>query len=313
METLLTTDPEAAARVIKRGGLVAFPTETVYGLGADALNAAAVASIFTAKQRPQDNPLIVHVGDKGQIDLLARSVPVAARSFIDEFFPGPLTVVLPRSAAVPDAVTAGLDSVGVRMPRHPLAAEFLRHCGTPVAAPSANLSGRPSPTTWPAVFEDLDGRIDCILQGGATEIGLESTVVDCTSDIPQVLRLGAVSIEQLRAVAPATLMFDPQQNDDAPRSPGMKHRHYSPRARVVIASGAIDVGERSAAFIGLTPTAGAFALTKLCASVDDYANSLFEFFRECDRFGIEIIYCERVAETGIGAALMDRIIRSAEI
>ena len=311
MKTILTTDPEQAAAVIKRGGLAAFPTETVYGLGADAFKAAALRNIFAANQRPQDNPLIVHVADVEQIVQLSDDITPAAHKFITAFFPGPLTVVLTKAPEVPLTVTAGLDSVGVRMPRNATAAEFLKACGTPVAAPSANLSGRPSPTTWQAVLEDLDGRIDCILQDEATEIGLESTVVDCTSDVPRLLRQGAISLEQLRSVVPATEAYN-DESTDIVRSPGLKHKHYSPRARVVVIGGEIvEPAGETAAYIGITPLAGKFELIKLCPTVDDYASSLFEFFRDCDRFGADVIYCEAVDESGIGAALMDRLTRAA--
>ena len=202
MRTLLTGSPEEAARFIKGGGVVAFPTETVYGLGADAYNEHAVRKIFEAKRRPADNPLIAHVAAREQLADLTLEVPHAAEHLIETFFPGPLTLVLKKSDRVPLIATAGLDTVGVRMPASPLAHEFLTLCGTPVVAPSANISGRPSPTTWQAVFEDLDGRIDCILQGGPTDIGLESTVVDCTTKPPLVLRFGSVPLEELRGVVP---------------------------------------------------------------------------------------------------------------
>ncbi|MEP7212525.1 MAG: L-threonylcarbamoyladenylate synthase [Acidobacteriota bacterium] len=311
MKTILTTDPEKAASVLKSGGLAAFPTETVYGLGADAFNEDALRNIFVAKQRPQDNPLIVHVANVEQIGQLSDSITPAAKKYISAFFPGPLTVVLTKAPKVSLTVTAGLDSVGVRMPRNETAAEFLKACGTPVAAPSANLSGRPSPTTWQAVFEDLDGRIDCILQGEATEIGLESTVVDCTSDVPRLLRQGAISIEQLRSIVPETEIYRVDSSGIF-RSPGMKHKHYSPRARVVVVDGGIvEPADGTTAYIGITPAAARFELIKICPTIDAYASSLFEFFRECDRFDVDVIYCEAVVETGIGAALMDRLRRAA--
>ena len=200
MQTLLTTSPRSAAEFIRRGETVAFPTETVYGLGANALDETAVAKIFAAKGRPADNPLIIHLAEAEQMHTVAREINAAAHNFIEHFFPGALTLVVPKTERVPPNVTAGLATVGVRVPAHELAREFLRACAVPVAAPSANLSGRPSPTTWEAVREDLDGRIACILQGAQTEVGLESTVVDCTGDVPLVLRAGAVTLEQLRAV-----------------------------------------------------------------------------------------------------------------
>ena len=311
MKTVLTTFPSEAAEFIKRGGLTAFPTETVYGLGANVFDEAAVAKIFIAKQRPADNPLIAHVSDVSDIAKLVMEIPNAAQKFIDAFFPGPLTVVLKKSADVPLIATAGLDSIGVRMPRNKLAREFLTSCGVPVVAPSANLSGRPSPTNWEAVLEDLDGRIDCILQGETTEIGLESTVVDCTKEKPVLLRPGAVSLEQLRNVVPETAVFSGTDNADTP-SPGMRHRHYSPLAKVKLVendSGVINA--EISAFIGLKHPVNDYALTKLCGSVEEYAHSLFAFFRECDHRDIKTIYCEPVKEEGIGVALMDRLRRAA--
>lgn len=310
METVLTTSPAEAAEFIKRGGIVAFPTETVYGLGANIFDEKAIKRIFAAKLRPADNPLIAHIGEMARIESITSAVPPAARVFIDTFFPGPLTVVLPKSEQVPSIATADLDTIGVRMPGHPAAKEFLRACGVPVVAPSANLSGRPSPTTWEAVFEDLKGRIDCILQGEATDIGLESTVVDCTENPPEVLRTGAVSLEQLRALVPETMMYEPLM-DERPRSPGLKHRHYSPHADVIlITPGTKPKYASRSAFIGLTAPEANFRLTRICNSVEDYARSVFEFFRECDRRKVKTIYCEVVAEHGIGVALMDRLRRA---
>ncbi len=311
VKTELTTSPEAAARFIRAGGVVAFPTETVYGLGADVFDERAVAKIFEAKQRPPDNPLIAHVSEEPQIALLADHLPDAAVRLMDKFFPGPLTIVVKKTSRVPMIATAGLDTIGVRMPAGSLAREFLAACGTPVAAPSANLSGRPSPTTWQAVQEDLDGRIDCILQGPPTDIGLESTVVDCTSDRPVVLRFGSVSLEALREVVPDVETY----RDDttaAPRSPGLRHKHYSPRASVILVGSPDEaIGKESAAYIGLSETGQRFATCAVCDSVEEYARRVFSFFRECDRAGILTIYCETVAEKGIGRALMDRLRRAA--
>lgn len=313
LQTVLTDDPAAAAEFIRSGGTCAFPTETVYGLGANVFNADAVAKIFKAKQRPADNPLIAHVGSVDQIGSLAFSIPPHAERLIEKFFPGPLTIVLKKSNDVPLIATAGLDTIGVRMPRHRLAHEFLAACGTPVVAPSANLSGRPSPTTWQAVYEDLNGRIDCILQGDATEIGLESTVVDCSGDAPVVLRQGAVTLADIRAIVPNALMGN-ESGDEKPKSPGLRYRHYSPAASVVIvSSNELPALKRNAGFIGLEPESRTeeFAYSKVCRSIEEYARSVFEFFRECDRRGIETVYCESVPEEGIGAALMDRLRRAA--
>ena len=312
MKTIYTDSPIEAARVIRAGGLVAFPTETVYGLGADLFDESAVQKIFQAKLRPSDNPLIVHIADRLQIDVIAGSVPKEARMLIDAFFPGPLTVVLERSPEVPLSATAGLETVGVRMPRNKTAHDFLAACGTPVVAPSANLSGRPSPTNWRAVAEDLDGRIECILKGDATEIGLESTVVDCTSQPLVVLRTGAVSLEDLKRIVPDVRKYEGDDSDKL-RSPGMRHRHYSPTASVIL----LDTEARpreteSAGYIGINDRAESFRLKKLCASVADYARDVFEFFRECDRRQVLTIYCEVVPEEeGIGSALMDRLRRAS--
>lgn len=305
---MLTKSPAEAAAYIKNGGVAAFPTETVYGLGANVFDKTAVARIFEAKRRPADNPLIAHISNLDQVETLASSVNEHARKFIEHFFPGPLTVVLPKADEVPLIATASLDTIGVRMPKSALAAGFLKACNTPVVAPSANLSGKPSPTTWQAVYEDLDGRIDCILQGEITEIGLESTVVDCSADVPVLLRTGAISLEQLQAVVPETIPY--VENTVAPRSPGMKHKHYTPKARVVFYEG--DQISENAAFIGIGRPRGEFILERVFDSVEDYARSLFEFFRECDRRDIDTIYCQPVPETGIGAALMDRLRRAAE-
>jgi L-threonylcarbamoyladenylate synthase len=311
MQTVLTKSPTEAAEFIKRGGIVAFPTETVYGLGADIFDEDAIRKIFEAKQRPKDNPLIAHVGDIDQIKLLTSEITESAHKFIEAFFPAPLTLVLPKAEKVPLTATANLASVGVRMPKNALAQEFLQACDTPLVAPSANLSGRPSPTTWQAVFEDLNGRIDCILQGEMTEIGLESTVVDCTSDVPIVLRTGAVSLEDLQKFVPETQGNKFDENEIV-KSPGLRHRHYAPRAKVVLIAERGMRNADSSAFIGLNKPENKFDLVKICASVEEYAHELFAFFRDCDRKNIETIYCQSVPEKGIGLALMDRIKRAAE-
>ena len=235
-----------------------------------------------------------------------------AQDLIDRFFPGPLTLVLKKTDRVPLTATAGLDTIGVRMPRHPVAHRFLKACETPGVAPSANLSGRPSPTTWRAVFEDLNGRIDCILQGEATEIGLESTVVDCTGDRPVILRLGSVSLAEIRSVVPNAVLTD-EQAHTAPKSPGLKHKHYSPAAVVKIVEDiTVATPGEGTAFIGLSRNGSGFDKHFIARDAAAYAHHLFEFFRECDREGIRTIYCESVPEEGIGAALMDRIRRASQ-
>ena len=235
MRTILTRSPRKAAKFILRGDIVAFPTETVYGLGANVFDEQALRKIFVAKKRPVDNPFIAHVAEIADISLLAERITPSAEKFIKHFFPGPLTIILPKKSAVPSIATAGLATIGIRMPRHTVAIALIKACGIPLAAPSANLSGRPSSTTWQSVQADLGGRIGCILQGSQTKFGLESTVVDCTGRVPEVLRTGAITLEQLKKIVPAT-RIGVRKKGKAPKSPGMKYRHYSPRARVVIVS-----------------------------------------------------------------------------
>jgi len=312
METKLTRSIREAADFIKQGGIVAFPTETVYGLGANVFDESAITKIFDAKKRPADNPLIAHVSSLGQITDLSVEITESARKFIEAFFPGPLTVVVAKSIRIPLVATAGLTTIGIRMPRFELAREFVTACGVPLVAPSANLSGRPSPTTWQAVYEDLSGHIDCILQGEPTEIGLESTVVDCTGSFPILLRKGSVSLQDLRQVVPETTVLE-RAVDEPARSPGLRHKHYSPRARVrLVESGAVFDDTGSKAFIGLSEPAQSFTITRIPKSVDLYARTVFQFFRDCDEQGIDTIYCQTVSESGIGAALMDRLKRAAE-
>lgn len=310
MHTILTNKPHVAARILRAGGVVAFPTETVYGLGALAFDSRAAKNIFKAKGRPHDNPLIVHIASRDQVHEVASSVPAVAQRLMDAFWPGPLTVVLPRAAKVPTTVTAGLETVGIRLPAHPVARAFLRAVGAPVAAPSANRSGRPSPTSWEAVREDLNGRISAILKGNRARVGLESTVVDCTGRAPVVLRSGAVTLEQLREIAPKTRLANVRDVQRG-RSPGVKHRHYAPRAVVLIgAPRSVRTASRSA-WIGLgTPPTG-IALGRSCRTIHAYAKELFHFFRACETAGIGTIYCQPVALRGIGVALMDRLQRAA--
>lgn len=312
MQTVLTTSTHEAADFIKRGGVVAFPTETVYGLGANVFDEEAIKKIFIAKGRPNDNPLIAHVADVSQISLLASHITESAQKLIDVFFPGPLTVVLPKNERVPTIATAGLQTVGVRMPNHPIANEFLKACDVPLVAPSANLSGKPSPTTWQAVYEDLNGKIDCILKGEQTDVGLESTVVDCTTDVPLILRAGAVTLEQLQSVVSSTRLANTKEDEPA-RSPGLKHKHYSPRARVVLIDKPQEASSSDdSAYIGLNAPESAFGIQQVCSSVEEYAYDLFLFFRRCDERGIKIIFCQRVEEKDLGLALMDRLKRAAK-
>ncbi len=315
MNTRITRSPRTAAAILRKGGVVAFPTETVYGLGADAFNAQAVQAIFHAKERPADNPLIVHIADLSQLERVALSVSRTALRAMDQFFPGPLTILFPRHPDVPRLVTAGLDTVGVRFPSHTVAQVFLRECAVPVAAPSANRSGRPSPTTWQAAVEELDGRVDAILKGGASPIGLESTVLDCTQSPPVILREGAISLEQLRAFWPTMRTAPPTEHPGPARSPGLRYRHYAPAARVCVIPGpaALPPEQASrAAYIGLDASGFPTKPKRLrrCRDVTEYARALFRFFRQCEKQGITHIYCQRVPQHGLGRALMDRIERA---
>jgi len=312
MKTRVTRSPRIAAGFIARGEVVAFPTETVYGLGAGLFNEGAIRKVFRAKGRPADNPLIAHVASHEQILLVARKIPKIADKLIEAFFPGPITLVLPRHASVPRIATAGLDTIGVRMPRHAVAQELIAHYGNPLAAPSANLSGRPSPTNWHAVRADLDGRIACILKGDQTEVGLESTVVDCTGKTLVVLRAGAVTLEQLESVA-GTVKVARVKAGAQPKSPGMKYRHYAPKASVRLVDHPDEVSSRGlAAYIGLTRVSRAnrFHRIRECEDLAEYARALFGFFRACDDAEIDDIYCQEVSEEGLGRAIMDRIRRA---
>lgn len=319
MNTLFTRDPLVAAAFVRDAQLAAFPTETVYGLGADARNECAVRRIFEAKERPPDNPLIIHLAAGVPLTEVAAEMPEAARLLHERFMPGPLTLIMPRRENITAMVSSGLPTVGVRVPNHPVAQSFLKACGTPVAAPSANRSGRPSPTTWQAVSSDLAGRIACILQGEDAQIGLESTVVDCTVNPPLILRPGAITLEAIHNVIPE-VRIDDASNDAAKKSPGMRHRHYAPRARVVVVDSADSSGlaaesSRRAGYIGLQrPQAPeAFALIEICSSLEMYARRLFDFFRRCDEAGIDVIYCQKAPLAGLGRALMDRLGRASEV
>ena len=312
MHTLLTDDPEVAAKFIRAGQIVAFPTETVYGLGANIFNISAVLSIFSAKGRPEDNPLIAHISKLDDLTLLASNVTKSGADFIKAFFPGPLTVILPKHKNVPLQATAGLHTIGIRMPSHPLALDFIRACGVPLVAPSANLSGKPSPTSWASVLDDLDGRIPCILKGEPTQFGLESTVVDCTTELPVILRAGAITLEQLQEVNPDVL-FANRSADEPARSPGMKYKHYAPQAKVIVIASPTSISfEVDAAFIGLHPvTPSNFKRIFIAKNIAEYSRFIFQFFRDCDAEGIKTIYCEAVEESGLGVALMDRIRRAS--
>ena len=340
MQTLLrAVDPAAppreaiaeAARVIQRGGLVAFPTETVYGLGADALNPDAVAKIYTAKGRPSDNPLIAHVTSIAGAEALASRIPEPARVLMDAFWPGPLTLILPKHDIVPSITSGGLQTVAVRCPSHPVARALIDAAGTPVAAPSANASGRPSPTRASHVQFDMDGKIDMILDGGAAAYGLESTIVDVSGDVPRILRPGSVTREMLEHALGCAVVGGADAAlaaDEAPMAPGMKYKHYAPTARVVIVSGALPdvvnkinalVAEANATAVGILATEQTKALY-LQGNVfvmgdrekpETIAANLFKMLRKCDFTGMALVYAEPFGETEIGQAVMNRLQKAA--
>ncbi len=313
MQTTLTDSVEEAAAILNSGGVVAFPTETVYGLGAGICHPEALLRLFRAKGRPADNPLIVHLSSVGQVAEVASSLSLQAEQLIARFFPGPLTLVLKKNPSVPYTVTAGLESVGVRCPANPVAREFLRLACCPVAAPSANRSGLPSATSWEAVMEDLDGKIDCLLRGKPSAIGLESTIVDCSGKRPLLLRAGAITLEQLRAVVPEITTVAVTVQEKRPKCPGLKYPHYAPKAtiRLCTAAGNIDGNLSPAAYIGLLEPPQSMKLLKVCRSLEEYGQELFSFFRLCDASGIEVIYCELPSDDGLGRAIRDRLMRAA--
>ena len=318
-----------AGLTIRRGGLVAFPTETVYGLGADALDEAAVARIFRAKGRPANDPLIVHIADFQQLSQVAEDAPLGVDELAQRFWPGPLTLVLKKKERVPANLTAGLDSVAVRMPSHPVALALIREAGTPIAAPSANLFSRPSPTSAQHVIDDLDGLVDVVLDGGDTPIGVESTILSLIDDGPRVLRPGGISLEALRAIVP-DLRFAPSHlPEDAPAAPapGSLLRHYSPKARVLLFEGANDAEVYAAMRaeiarhqrVGLLASDGeaaAFADLNLCverlgANSDEAARRLFGALRSLDQQEVDVILARAPKKAGLGLAVWDRLLRAS--
>ncbi len=328
------TSIREAADILKTGGLVAFPTETVYGLGANALNPEAVLSIFTAKGRPADNPLIVHIHDRAQLDDICEMQP-RADILMDAFWPGPLTILFPRKPVIPDVVTAGLSTVAVRMPSHPVALSLLRESGLPVAAPSANRSGRPSPTVAMHVLEDMKGIIPMILDGGACEIGLESTVLDLTHESPVILRPGGVTKAMLEEtlheeVLLAGSILRPLRQDEKALSPGMRYKHYAPKGNVTLVRGGeqavvatlrllcrqdLDAGRKSCV---LCFTEHVPMLSDCCphdmGSIENHAeiaHRLFDILRHFDQEGMETIYSEVIPPEGVGLAVMNRLGRAA--
>lgn len=322
-----------AGEILLSGGLVAFPTETVYGLGGDARNPEASAKIYAAKGRPSDNPLIVHIADMKDLAYVARDIPENAYKLAEAFWPGPLTMILKRTDNIPMQTTGGLDTVAVRMPSHKIARELIRAAGGFVAAPSANISGKPSPTVAKYVIQDMDGRIDMIIDGDGSEIGLESTIVDVSGDTPMILRPGYITKEMLEQVLGQVdvdqTILD-ANSKQAPKAPGMKYRHYAPKGELVLVEGDeqavvqyineqtslhMQRGEKTGVIGTLENEAKYVAdIVKIAGSKaqeDAIAHQLYTFLREFDDEQVEYIYAESYQTTGFGQAIMNRLLKAA--
>ncbi|CAN7166952.1 L-threonylcarbamoyladenylate synthase [Rossellomorea sp. LjRoot5] len=317
-----------AAKILQKDEVVAFPTETVYGLGANATSDRAVEKIFKAKGRPSDNPLIVHISNKEQLEGLVEEIPSDAAKLIDAYWPGPLTIIFKNKENVfSGKVTAGLDTVGIRMPDHPVALSIIEAAGLPIAAPSANRSGKPSPTTAQHVIDDLEGRIAGVVDGGETGVGVESTVVDCTGEIPVILRPGGITKEQLEIVV-GKVEVDPSLKDGkgAPKSPGMKYTHYAPDAPVYLVDGTREdvqrlVDEKKAAGlkVGVLTTeefAGEYQADIILSvgrrdDLKTVAQHLYDTLRAFNRSDVDIIFAEMFPEEGVGLAIMNRLQKAA--
>ena len=322
---------QKAADIIKKGGLVAFPTETVYGLGADALNSTAVLALFEAKKRPLDNPPIVHVADIREVYRLVTEVPPKAELLMEKFWPGPLTLIFKHSNIVPNETVAGLDTIAIRMPNHKVALELIKQSHRPIAAPSANLAGKPSPTTAQHVYEDLNGRIDAIIDGGSTNIGVESTVVDLTVDPPMLLRPGGTPFETLKKVIGdmklhAFVQAEQELSLKDILSPGMKHKHYAPKAQVILVEGNVPaviakVNKLEESYRVKGKKVGILATDEtqttyhadIVKSLGSRANlavvaqNLFRLLREVDAENVDVIIAEGVSFEGLGLAVMNRL------
>jgi len=321
-------DIAAAAAILRDGGLLGIPTETVYGLGANGLNPEAVRHIFEAKGRPADNPLILHVPEASWLERCCHSIPDTAYTLAEKFWPGPLTMILPRQEIVPDAVTCGLDTVGMRCPDHPVTLAIIRAAGVPVAAPSGNRSGRPSPTCARHMLEDMDGRIDAIVDGGPCGVGVESTIIDLTVTPPRLLRPGGLPLEALEEVlgrvAVDKAVLAPLSSDEKPRAPGMKYRHYAPNAPVTVVTGeagrtARYIRERLGKHTGVIcfdEYAGQFPGCTLQAigsagDTGEQARRVFDALRSFDGTGVETIYAQCPGDAGLGLAVANRLKKAA--
>ena len=318
-----------AATIIKSGKLVAFPTETVYGLGANALDHKAVKKIFESKGRPSDNPLIIHIADVADLGILSDHIPKTAFVLIEKFWPGPLTLVLKKSKFVPKIATGGLDTVAIRMPKNKIAQTLIRQAEVPIAAPSANIAGRPSPTTAKHVIEDLSGRINAIIDGGPTKIGIESTVIDLSRKTPMLLRPGGVTLEQLQKVL-GKITIHPiiycKKTRSAHRSPGMKYRHYSPQAKIILVEGArtkvnekifqlLQYYKKQRHYVGILSTERNYIKSDMTRFIgnnpDRIAANLFKSFREFDERKIDIVLAQGISHKGLGLGIMNRLGKAA--
>lgn len=316
-----------AARFIREGKLVAFPTETVYGLGADALNENAVKRIFEAKGRPPDNPLIIHIAEFEQVYELASEVPEKAKILAEKFWPGPLTIVLPKGDKVPYATTGGLETVAIRMPAHEISLALIKTSKRPIAAPSANISGKPSPTLAEHVADDFYGRIECIIDGGETKIGVESTVIDLTTDPPMLLRPGGLPLEEIERVIRKIKIHPAVKGKpvNLAKAPGMKYKHYAPDAQVIVIEGERErVKEKIKELVkeykaqgmkvGVMATGDFYeadAYFNMGESEEEIARNLFKALRELDKSGVDVILAEGIEEKGLGLAVMNRLRKAA--
>lgn len=320
---LLGTDVKDLARasdIFRGGGLVAIPTETVYGLGANAYDKEACLKIFKAKGRPADNPLIVHIAKKEQLEGIVSEVNENAKKLMNSFWPGPLTIVMKKSDKIPYEVTAGLDTVAVRMPSHKIARNLLEMCNLPIAAPSANTSGKPSPTTAKHVFDDMNGKIDAIIDGGSCNVGLESTVIDVTEEIPKLLRPGGVTYEQLCSVLGKVIKNYEFKDGEVPKSPGVKYKHYAPDAEIYVVKNNLEEYINSVSHkykkIGVL-CHNKYIFPDNCIikfmgeNADEYANTLFAHLRAFDIENVDVIFAEDIDDKGINLAVSNRLYKAA--